>query len=104
MLNGDPTSERREPGAHSASPQTEPRGGPVDQTVIVVDEAAPRVARITLNRPEKRNALNATLRREVLAATRELDRTSDVRVTIIRGAGSCFSAGYDLSHDPGVRG
>ena len=58
------------------------------------------VRRITLNRPEKRNALNATLRREILTATRELDRDPEVRVTIIRGAGTCFSAGYDLSRDP----
>ena len=64
--------------------------------LILVDERAPMVRRITLNRPDKRNALNATLRREVLAATRELDADHDVRVTIIRGAGTCFSAGYDL--------
>ena len=59
--------------------------------------------RITLNRPEKRNALNATLRREILTATREADRDDDVRVTIIRGAGKCFSAGYDLAGDPNAR-
>ena len=57
-------------------------------------------ARITLNRPEKRNALNATLRREILTATRELDRDAEVRVTVIRGAGKCFSAGYDLAEAP----
>jgi enoyl-CoA hydratase len=62
------------------------------------------VGRITLNRPEKRNALNATLRREILTATRELDRDPEVRVTIIRGAGTCFSAGYDLSRDPAQLG
>jgi enoyl-CoA hydratase len=62
------------------------------------------VRRITLNRPEKRNALNATLRREILAATREADRDDSVRVTVIRGAGKCFSAGYDLSGDPNAQG
>lgn len=76
----------------------------MEQTVIVVDRPAPKVARITLNRPEKRNALSATLRREILAATRELDRDGEVSVTIIRGAGSCFSAGYDLSRDPAQHG
>ncbi len=69
-------------------------------SLIIVDDPTPMVRRITLNRPEKRNALNATLRREILTATREADRDPDVRVTIIRGAGTCFSAGYDLSRDP----
>ena len=62
-------------------------------SLILIDDPAPVVRRITLNRPEKRNALNADLRREILTATRELDRDPEVRVTIIRGAGKCFSAG-----------
>src|SRR5689334_17104447 len=76
----------------------------MDASLILVDDPAPMVRRITLNRPEKRNALNATLRREILTATREADRDDDVRVTIIRGAGKCFSAGYDLSGDPAAQG
>jgi enoyl-CoA hydratase len=51
---------------------------------------------LTLNRPEKRNALNHTLRGEIIRALQLADRDDDVRVTIIRGAGTCFSAGYDL--------
>ena len=73
-------------------------------SLILIDDPAPMVRRITLNRPEKRNALNATLRREILTATRELDRDPEVRVTVIRGAGKCFSAGYDLSGDPNAQG
>jgi enoyl-CoA hydratase len=72
----------------------------VSYSAILVDDPVPMVRRITLNRAEKRNALNAELRREVLAALREFDRDREVRVTVIRGAGSCFSAGYDLSPDP----
>jgi enoyl-CoA hydratase len=68
-------------------------------TNILIDDPAPSVRRITLNRPEKRNALNATLRREILAAVQAHDADPDVKVTIIRGAGPCFSAGYDLSAD-----
>src|ERR1700675_1829319 len=49
-----------------------------------------------LNRPEKRNALNNQLRTEILQAVEEADRDPDVRVSILRGAGACFSAGYDL--------
>jgi enoyl-CoA hydratase len=76
----------------------------VDYSLVLIDDPAPMVRRITLNRPEKRNALNATLRREILTATREADRDDSVRVTIIRGAGKCFSAGYDLSGDPAAQG
>jgi len=65
-------------------------------TVILIDEPAPLVRRITLNRPEKRNALNHALRGDILNALREADQDPSVRVTIVRGAGKCFSAGYEL--------
>jgi hypothetical protein len=64
--------------------------------VILVDEPAPRVRRITMNRPEKRNSLIHPLRGAILDTLREHDADKDVSVTIIRGAGSSFSAGYDL--------
>ena len=65
-------------------------------SVILVDDVAPGVRRITMNRPEKRNALFHPLRGELLEALREADGDDTVRVTIVRGAGTCFSAGYDL--------
>jgi enoyl-CoA hydratase len=68
----------------------------VTYSAIIVDAPAPGVSRVTLNRPEKRNALNYTLRGEILAALRAADDDPDVRVSIVRGAGTCFSAGYDL--------
>ena len=52
--------------------------------------------RITLNRPEKRNAINNGMRAELFAALEAADVDEAVHVTIIRGAGPCFSAGYDL--------
>ncbi len=64
--------------------------------VILVDEPIEKVRRITLNRPEKRNALNHALRGELLEALREADDDPAVRVSIVRGAGKSFSAGYDL--------
>ena len=64
--------------------------------VILVDEPASGVRRITLNRPGKRNAPNHPLRGAILEALVAHDTDPDVRVTIIRGAGTCFSAGYDL--------
>ncbi len=66
---------------------------------LVVDDPRPRVRRLTLNRPEKRNALNNRLRGELLDALRAADADPEVSVSIVRGAGSCFSAGYDLSAD-----
>jgi enoyl-CoA hydratase len=64
--------------------------------VILIDEPAPQVRRITMNRPEKRNALNHPLRGAILDSLREADADASIRVMIVRGAGSCFSAGYEL--------
>ena len=64
--------------------------------LILLDEPAGGVRRITLNRPGKRNALNHPLRGAILDALVAHDTDPGVRVTIIRGAGTCFSAGYDL--------
>jgi enoyl-CoA hydratase len=66
---------------------------------ILVDDPRPFVRRITLNRPEKRNPLSNELRSELFDALETADRQKDVRVTVIRGAGPCFSAGYDLASD-----
>ena len=66
---------------------------------ILVDDPRPRVRRITLNRPEKRNALNNRLRAEIFEVLEGADRDAGVSITILRGAGPCFSAGYDLSAD-----
>lgn len=68
-------------------------------THIVIDTPLPGVRRITLNRPEKRNAMNNALRGEVFAALEAHDLDSEVRVTIVRGAGPAFCSGYDLSAD-----
>ena len=64
--------------------------------VLLVDEPAPKVRRLTLNRPEKRNALNDALRGALFRELRAGDADPEVSVMIVRGAGSCFSAGYDL--------
>ena len=65
--------------------------------LVVIDRPSPFVARMTLNRPEKRNAISTPLRVAVLRALEAHDRDPAVRVSILRGAGVCFSAGYDLS-------
>ena len=68
--------------------------------MVIVDDPAPTVRRLTLNRPHKRNALSNRLRTELFAALRAADADTSVRVVIVRGAGACFSAGYDLAQDP----
>ena len=56
-----------------------------------------RVARITLNRPEKMNALSQELLFEFWDALHDLEADDTARVIIVRGAGRTFSAGYDLA-------
>jgi len=70
-----------------------------DYRYIILDEPAERIRRITLNRPEKRNALSNGLRSEIFAALQAADIDDSISVTILRGAGPCFSAGYDLGSD-----
>jgi len=70
-----------------------------DEALVLSDRPAEHVARLTLNRPHKRNALSNALRAELFAALQAGDRDPDIRVTIVRGAGPCFSAGYDLASD-----
>lgn len=64
---------------------------------IIVDRD-PHVAWVTLNRPERLNALSDEMLHELDACLDEL-RETDNRVIVIRGAGRAFSAGYDVSPD-----
>jgi enoyl-CoA hydratase/carnithine racemase len=54
-------------------------------------------ATVTLNRPDKRNALSLELMEELIAALREASARESVRAIVIAGAGPAFSAGHDLS-------
>jgi enoyl-CoA hydratase/carnithine racemase len=56
----------------------------------------PPAARITLNRPERRNALSLALMEELISALEEVGSTPEVRAIVIEGAGPAFSAGHDL--------
>lgn len=51
---------------------------------------------VTINRPEKRNALTPEMVHEVAAAVRAADEHPDVRAVIVYGEGPCFSAGIDV--------
>jgi enoyl-CoA hydratase len=68
-----------------------------EEPLILADDPAPGIRRLTLNRPAKRNALSNALRGELFAQLEAADRDKAVRVIVIRGAGVCFSSGYDLA-------
>ena len=68
----------------------------------VLYETKGRIAIVTLNRPEKMNALSHRLRAEMFSALKDAEADADVRVVIIRGAGRTFSAGYDITPVPNL--
>jgi enoyl-CoA hydratase/carnithine racemase len=65
------------------------------RNLLVAVEAG--AARITLNRPDKRNALSLELMEELIAALREVSAQTVTHAIVIEGAGPAFSAGHDLS-------
>ncbi len=66
---------------------------------IIYEKEGP-IAWITLNRPEKLNAINKPMVKELLLATDKAQEDDDVRVIILTGEGRAFSAGFDLEFDP----
>src|ERR1051326_5794297 len=68
---------------------------------IIIDTRE-RISTITINRPEKRNALNIATRNEILAALDTLKNDPEVRVVVLTGAGDkAFIAGADISEFEG---
>lgn len=57
-----------------------------------------RVARLTINRPEKRNAMSAEMWRSLLRHIRSIDKSSGIAAVVLRGSGGSFSAGADLAN------
>ena len=64
---------------------------------LAVDRAANGVVTLTLNRPEKKNAINSTMFGELLEVFREVNDSTTDRVLVITGAGDGFCSGADLS-------
>ncbi|HEX3803135.1 MAG TPA: enoyl-CoA hydratase-related protein [Solirubrobacteraceae bacterium] len=64
---------------------------------LLIDEAHPGIRVLTLNRPEKRNAIDRQLFSDLIDAFNELDRDEAVRVAIITGSGPAFCGGVDLT-------
>ena len=60
-------------------------------------EASDGIGRVTLNRPEKLNALSPQLQAELIECLTDADEDPDIRVITLRGAGRAFCAGYDIT-------
>ena len=64
-------------------------------SIVVTEDRGP-VRHVVLNRPEKRNAMNQELLRELAGALRAAAAEESVHCVVLRGAGPVFSAGVDL--------
>src|SRR4051812_19129338 len=71
--------------------------------LVLVDSPADGVRRLTLNRPEKRNALSPELRDELADALEEAERDASARCVVVTGAGTAFCAGMDVTQFGGDR-
>lgn len=77
-----------------ANDNVENRSEPWGKTVLVDFEDG--IAWVTMNRPEKRNAMNPTMNDEMIRVLDALETDSRCRVLVLTGAGGAFSAGMDL--------
>ncbi len=65
-------------------------------STVLIEQKTPRVTVLTLNRPDRRNALTNELLTELCAAIEASEVDQERRVLILRGAGKAFCAGLDL--------
>lgn len=65
--------------------------------LVEKDAAAPRIARIRLNRPDRLNAISSAMPGEIRRAVERLEADDEVHVIVLEGAGRAFCAGYDLA-------
>lgn len=89
----DPSSAALRPSAH---PEGAAAHGPSEPAQLIYEENGP-IARITLNRPQRRNALSMQLSDEFVAALERVRASEAVKVMVISGAGETFCAGDDIT-------
>ena len=70
---------------------------PNEWSNIVLERLGDRVARLSFNRPNKRNALSRTMMGEILEALEEIRADHELQAVITRGLGPAYSAGADLN-------
>lgn len=66
-------------------------------SVLLIEKQTPRVTALTLNRPERRNALTIELMTELIAAVEAATAEKERRILILKGAGKAFCTGMDLN-------
>ena len=71
-----------------------------EYTFIRYEDIEPHIARIEMNRPEKRNAQNARMTYEIDDALKRAGADDQVKVVLLSGAGEHFNAGHDQHQDP----
>ena len=64
--------------------------------VVLIERQTPQITLVTLNRPERRNALTIELLTELVAAIKVASDEAHERILILRGAGAAFCTGLDL--------
>jgi methylglutaconyl-CoA hydratase len=64
--------------------------------VVLIEKQSPQITLVTLNRPQRRNALTIELLNELVASIKVASDQADERVLILRGAGAAFCTGLDL--------
>ncbi len=69
----------------------------MDLKTVQIVELAGGIAILTLNRPERRNAISVEMRHEIMECMRKWKESQTVGVMIITGSGDAFSAGFDLT-------
>lgn len=69
---------------------------PVAESVVLLDRPAPHVARLRINRPDKRNAIDLGVREQLTQHLRTLLVDGDTRALVLGGVGGVFSAGGDV--------
>jgi len=76
----------------------------MDYATILIDRSHKGIGILTLNRPDKRNAVSIQMRREISDCLKEWKDDPAIRILILTGAGSTFTAGFDLSefNKPGL--
>lgn len=67
------------------------------EPLVVLERPDREIVRLTLNRPDKKNALSIALRDAVSDALDELKRDTALKCVVLTGAGGAFSAGFDLA-------
>jgi enoyl-CoA hydratase/carnithine racemase len=69
---------------------------------LTLEEATPGVVVLTLNRPDRYNAMTNQMFVELERAALDLDQEDDLRVLVLTGAGTAFCGGYDLADAAGL--